>query len=82
MAQEYATYEEATKNLKKDGKVLKLSSGYKQQSPWLSIRNSAFKNYREIAGLFGFDPISTQKVGKIEEPKEDDFAKLYEKYNR
>lgn len=80
MAQELSTYEEATRHLKKEGKIISTPSGYKQQSPWISIRNQSFKNFREIAALFGIDPISTQKVVTKEEKEEDEFEKMMKKY--
>jgi P27 family predicted phage terminase small subunit len=81
MAQEYATYEEATRELKESGKVFESDKGNLLQSPWVSIRNNAQKNYRDIAGLFGLDPISSQKIGSTSKGTTDDFEKLNKKYD-
>jgi P27 family predicted phage terminase small subunit len=91
MAEEFATYEEATRELKsspakgeqkkKDGKVFKTDKGYQASSPWISIRNQAQKNYRDIAALFGLDPLSCQKIGATSKGDEDEFDKMQKKYN-
>jgi P27 family predicted phage terminase small subunit len=80
MAQEYATYEQATRELKISGLVFTSDKGNELQSPWVSIRNNAQKNYRDIAALFGFDPISSQKIGPVSKAASDDFEKLTKKY--
>jgi P27 family predicted phage terminase small subunit len=81
MAQEFSLYEEATRELKISGKVFVSDKGNYLQSPWVSIRNNAQKNYRDIAALFGLDPVSAMKVvgsGKIEK---DPFEQMQSKYN-
>lgn len=83
MAQEFSTYEKANRELqkKKDGEVMMTASGYKQPSPWIAIRNTAQKNYREIAALFGLDPVSATKVGGTRKANEDPFDEMQNKYN-
>jgi P27 family predicted phage terminase small subunit len=80
MAQEFATYEEATRELK-TGKV-KISgrNDYEQLSPWVTIRNQAQKNYRDLSSLFGLDPISVGKIGNTAKPASDPFEEMQKKY--
>jgi P27 family predicted phage terminase small subunit len=81
MAQEFSLYEEATRELKESGKVFVSDKGNMLQSPWISIRNNAQKNYRDIAALFGLDPVSSQKIGGSAKGDTDDFDKLTKKYD-
>lgn len=81
MAQEFATYEEATRELKKTGAVKNTAKGYPIQSPWVGIRNQAAKNYKEIASLFGMDPLSQQKIGPVSRDQGDEFDKLLRKHD-
>lgn len=84
MAQEFATYERATKELKRGGMIQTISTkngDYEQASPWLAIRNQAQKNYRDIAGMFGLDPLSSQKIGPVGKGEKDPFDELEKKYN-
>jgi P27 family predicted phage terminase small subunit len=80
MAQEFATYEDATRKLKDEKKVIVTGSGYKQPNPWISIRNTALKNYKDIAGMFGLDPLSAQKIGLSQKETGDEFDKMQKKY--
>jgi P27 family predicted phage terminase small subunit len=82
MAQEFSLYEEATRELKLSGKVFVSDKGNYLQSPWVSIRNNAQKNYRDIASLFGLDPVSAQKIGGIKPAEKDPFEELNNKYNQ
>ena len=82
MAQEFATYEKATRELKK-GYINSIGkNGYEVPSPWVSIRNQAQKNYRDITSLFGLDPLSSQKIGPAGKGEEDPFNKLEKKYGK
>lgn len=64
MAEEMATYEMACRELKtKEDYIQETQSKYKQQSPWVGIRNQAQKNIRDIGSLFGLDPLSREKFG-------------------
>ena len=83
MAQEFATYEKANRELQRCGEVIVTGKNdYEQPSPWIAIRNNAQKNYRDIASLFGFDPISAMKVGGTKKADEDPFTMMQEKYNQ
>lgn len=82
MAQEFSKYETASKELnKKDAYVITTASGYKQPSPWIAIQNTAQKNYRDIAGLFGLDPMSSQKIGIAKKGDTDDFDEFMKSYD-
>jgi P27 family predicted phage terminase small subunit len=82
MAQEFSTYETACKQLKEKKDYVKITStGYEQPSPWIAIRNQAGKNYRDIASLFGLDPLSAQKIGPPVKGDKDPFDELTKKYN-
>ena len=82
MAQEFATYESACRELKNTSDyVTSSNSGAKHQSPWVSIRNNARKNYHDIASLFGLDPISSLKFPSSKKEDADPFDALTKKYN-
>lgn len=81
LAQEFSLYEEATRELKESGKVFVSDKGNYLQSPWVSIRNNAQKNYRDIAALFGLDPVSAQKIGGAPRSDQDDFDKLTNQFS-
>ena len=77
LAEEHAIYEEACRELKNADTVITLASGYKQQNPWLGIRNNALKHIKEIGALFGFDPLSRQRVtGPATKKESNPFAEL------
>jgi P27 family predicted phage terminase small subunit len=84
MAQEFSTYEKANRELQKkvNAEVMMTATGYKQPSPWISIRNTAQKNYREIAALFGLDPVSASKMGGTRKADKDPFDEMQHKYNQ
>ena len=81
MSEEWSLYEKACRKLKREGEVFTTPKGYQQQSPWISIRNQAQKNYRDIASLFGLDPISAQKVGPPDQGEKDPFDEMQKKYD-
>lgn len=82
MAQEFSTYEKAVREIKKKGEITFAGkSGYPMPSPWIAIRNQAQKNYRDIAGMFGLDPLSCQKIGPQGEGDRDPFDQMQKKYN-
>jgi phage terminase small subunit len=83
MAQEFSTYEQAVRELKKKGAYITLKGKNNDEapSPWVTIRNQAQKNYRDIAALFGLDPLSSQKIGPTNPGEEDPFEKIQKKYN-
>jgi len=77
LAEELAIYEEACRELKDADTVITLKSGYKQQNPWLGIRNNAFKHIKDVGALFGFDPLSRQRVtGPAKQPEANPFGQL------
>jgi P27 family predicted phage terminase small subunit len=80
MSEEWAMYEKACRELKKEGEVMELKGGYRQASPWVSIRNQAQKNYREVAAMFGLDLLSSQKIGPAAHDQGDEFDKLTKAY--
>lgn len=80
MVQEFSLYEEASRKMKSSGRVFVSDKGNLLPSPWVSIRNSAQKNYRDIASLFGLDPLSSQKIGPPVKGEEDPFDELSKKY--
>jgi P27 family predicted phage terminase small subunit len=81
MAQEFSTYEKACRELQKNNDYInETDKGYQQPSPWIAIRNAAQKNYREIASLFGFDPLSSQRIGPATGGEKDPFDKIQDKY--
>jgi P27 family predicted phage terminase small subunit len=83
MAQEFATYEKATRELQKSGEVIVTGKNdYEQPSPWVAIRNVAQKNYRDIASLFGLDPLSGMKVGSNKKTEKDPFDEMTKKYDQ
>lgn len=83
MAQEFARYEMAIRELKKKGEVLiSKKNGYQQPSPWVAIANQCQKNYRDYASLFGLDPVSATKIGGMKKPDEDPFDAMQKKYNQ
>jgi P27 family predicted phage terminase small subunit len=85
MAQELATYEEASREIKKSGMTqtmyTKSGDAYEQVSPWVAIRNTAQKNYRDYAALFGLDPVSAGKIGGMKPVEKDAFEAMQNKYN-
>jgi P27 family predicted phage terminase small subunit len=83
MAQEFATYEKALRELKISGYVITTGKNdYEQPSPWVAIRNQAQKNYRDIAALFGLDPVSASKVTGTRKTEKDPFDEMQSKYNQ
>jgi P27 family predicted phage terminase small subunit len=80
LAQEFSLYEEATRELKSSGKVFVSDKGNLLPSPWISIRNSAQKNYRDIASLFGLDPLSAQKIGAPVRGEKDPFDEMQKRF--
>ena len=76
MAEEWALYEKACRELKREGEVFTTDKGYQMASPWVGIRNQAQKNYREVASLFGLDLLSSQKIGATAKDTGDEFDKL------
>jgi P27 family predicted phage terminase small subunit len=84
MASEFATYEEATREIRRGGMVQTIETkngAYEQVTPWVAIRNQSMKNYKDVAALFGLDPLSQQKIGPAVRDTGDDFDKLTKKYN-
>lgn len=83
MAQEFATYENAVRELKKKGYTVKAGAQRDDKpSPWISIRNESLKNYMNIATRFGLDPISAVKVPGGKKEDKDPFEEMMKKYNQ
>ena len=83
MAQEFATYEKAAKELKKSGYTVKAGAQRDDKaSPWITIRNESLKNYMSIATRFGLDPISAMKVPNGKTEDKDPFDEMLKKYDR
>jgi P27 family predicted phage terminase small subunit len=83
MAEEFATYEEASRELKDNGKTMTIETktgSYEQVSPWVGIRNQALKNYKDLASLFGMDPLSQQKIGPATKDPKDPFEEMQKKF--
>ena len=80
LAQEFSLYEESTRELKISGKVYISDKGNQMVSPWISIRNSAQKNFRDIASLFGLDPLSAQKIGAPLKSEKDPFDEMQKRF--
>lgn len=82
MSEEFATYEKAVRAIKKEGEVITAGkNNYPMPNPWMALRNQSQKNYRDIAALFGLDPLSAQKIGPVKKDDSDPFEKLMEKYD-
>jgi len=84
MAQELSTYEDSCRKIKKEGMTQKIETkngSYEQVTPWVAIRNTAQKNYRDYAALFGLDPVSANKVGGSGPSEKDPFEEMQNKYN-
>lgn len=62
LAEECATYENATRELKSNGFTSITEKGYEMQSPYVAIRNKALKNIRDISASFGFDPLARMRM--------------------
>jgi len=83
MAQEFAKYESATRELNKNGYVITTGKNdYEQPSPFVAIANNAQKNYRDIASLFGLDPVSASKIVGTKKVEKDDFEQMQNKYSQ
>ena len=82
MAQEFYVYENAVRELKKGGYIVKAGANRDDKpSPWVSIRNESLKNYMNIATKFGLDPISAVKVPGAKKSSGDPFEDMLNKYN-
>ncbi|HNZ69501.1 MAG TPA: P27 family phage terminase small subunit [Prolixibacteraceae bacterium] len=71
-------YQTAVEKLKDPAShVMTTATGYEQVAPWVSIRNQAAKNVRDIGQLYGLDPVSRAKLGIRERQEPDEFEKLF-----
>ncbi len=57
-----AEYAEASKQVKKFGRVIKSPSGYPMQSPWVSIRNKAHEQMLKLQQEFGKTPSARSRI--------------------
>jgi len=60
--QEIARYFAAEKEIKKTGIVYKNKSGHRLINPYFLISQKSYKVAYEIAGKFGFTPVSRDKI--------------------
>lgn len=74
----FARWQEAEKELEKDGPVLTAPSGYAQPSPYIAIANKALVLMRSFAADFGLSPSSRSGIsvpGRKPEDKMDAFLR-------
>lgn len=57
-----ATYVEATKQIKKLGRLVKSPSGYPMQSPWLAIQNKSKEQMMKLQLEFGMTQSSRSRI--------------------
>ena len=80
--QEMADYVMACEKLKDPeiGHVMTLSrpdgSSYSQQTPWVSIKNTALGNATKLANQFGFTPAARSRIQMQPKEEEDELTKL------
>ena len=77
---EYGIYKKACKNLRKSGMtvtVVTKSGEYETKSPWVSIRNESFANFKSMLVEFGLTLSSKGKITVPEKkPEKGDPKKL------
>lgn len=57
-----ATFEEATKQITRTGRIIKSPSGYPMQSPWLAIQNKAKEQMMKLQQEFGKTPSARSRI--------------------
>lgn len=55
---------------------------YSQQSPWVSIKNTALGNALKLANQFGFTPAARSRINAKPKEEEDELGKLLNNRNR
>jgi P27 family predicted phage terminase small subunit len=68
--QSWALWVEAEEKLKTEGLMVKMPSGYEQQSIWLSISKTALTQMRAFASEFGLSPATRTRVSAVEPPRQ------------
>jgi P27 family predicted phage terminase small subunit len=63
--QAYGRWVEAERKLADTPLLIKLPSGYIQQSPWLAIANKQLEIMHRFAAELGFSPVSRSRVTKL-----------------
>ena len=74
--QAYGRWVEAERKLKETPMLLKLPSGYIQQSPWLSIANKQLETMQKFMVELGMSPVSRTRVEVRTPPSRSKFAGL------
>lgn len=78
---ELYTYRIAAEKLKDpEAHVMTTATGYQQISPWITIRNAAQKNMRDIGALFGLDPVNRTRLPVKEVEEENPLVAILKKY--
>jgi P27 family predicted phage terminase small subunit len=70
--QAYAEIQEAEDALGKFGRTQVTKDGFERKSPWLSIRDEAWKRLHQAAQQFGLTPASRTKIEVPEQTALDD----------
>ena len=79
---ELVLYRTAMKKLEEpDGHVMITANGYKQISPWVTIRNQAIKNLKEVGALLGMDPFNRNRLPKPPPIEEDPLEAIMREYD-
>ena len=73
--QAYAELQEAEDALVKYGRTQVTKDGFERKSPWLSIRDEAWKRIHQAAQQFGLTPSSRTKIDVQEKSPIDDKSK-------
>ena len=73
--QSYAELQEAEAALLKFGRTQVTKDGFERKSPWLSIRDEAWKRLHQAAQQFGLTPSSRTKIDVTQPTATDDKSK-------
>ena len=74
--QAYAELQEAEDALVKFGRTQTTKDGFERKSPWLSIRDEAWKRLHQAAQQFGLTPSSRTKIEVPEQTAQDDKSRF------
>lgn len=78
--QSYARWKEAHDHINAEGSTFETDKGYKQQSPWVGIANTAQKLMMSAASEFGLTPVARSRIiagsGKARKGEEDEMEAL------
>lgn len=73
-AQAYGRWTFAERKLKETLLLVKLPSGYIQQSPWLAIANKQLELMQKFGAELGLSPVTRTRISTCEPANEDDPA--------